>query len=405
MSVRGKLWVVSYNFRPLWAGPAERFSRYAPLFADRDVAMTIVTAMRPEQKAKESITGAKVQRLGPQGETVEDSKTFTFRALEAARRERPDAVLLLAVDPEHIPQILLLRTLGIKVIYVSTMALLYGKESDSKATIFLKARVLQALYSSFDTVVCSTEELSTEYRKLGIKDSKFKIIPNGVDMSRYLPIQSQTEKDTVRQELNLPNDELIFMFMGLMEQRKGVISLIKAWRNYKEQGGRGTLLMVGDEKRSKRGGAEFHKEWDPLKASLTPEESVIFHPPTDNPPAYFRAADAFVFCSYKEGLPNVLLEAMATGIPLVTTRFLGFSATFGENKFHHIAVDHDISEITGALHELTQTQEKRAEIGANARAWVEKHHCVHQSIQAYEALFATQPNEDSTLSMAHEAAK
>src|SRR5204863_9857039 len=58
------MWLVSYLFAPVWAGPAERFLRYGPGLAERRVAMTIVTAMRPDQPRREIKNGIAVERIG-----------------------------------------------------------------------------------------------------------------------------------------------------------------------------------------------------------------------------------------------------------------------------------------------------------------------------------------------------
>ena len=69
MSTTKKLWVVTYNFHPVWAGPAERFLRYYPGLVKRDIDVTYITATRDSLPKEEIYNGAKVFRLGENGKT------------------------------------------------------------------------------------------------------------------------------------------------------------------------------------------------------------------------------------------------------------------------------------------------------------------------------------------------
>jgi glycosyltransferase involved in cell wall biosynthesis len=378
-----RVWLLSHNFRPIWAGPAERFSRYAPLLEKNGVEFTIMTAMRAHQPAQEFIPGAQVRRLGPDCDIPESSKEFMIRALTLARTERPKTILMLAAEVSHIPYILVLRALGIKVIYVSTMALEFGKDSDSKLLLFLKSKALFGLYSSFDSVVCSTQKLSQGYQDIGVSAKKLKIIPNGVDVEKYKPVQDLQEKQAIRDELGLPQDTCIAMFMGLMVQRKGVIPLVQAWKLHKTNNGDDHLLLVGGERRDEAGSEAFYSEWDSLKETITDSDNIIFHSTTNNPALYFKAADLFVFCSYIEGLPNVLLEAMSTGLPLLTTRFKGFSDDYGTEAVHYLSTSHQPDDIRKKLNMLIEKDDLRAELKSKSRPWIIDHHKVADSITKY----------------------
>jgi glycosyltransferase involved in cell wall biosynthesis len=102
---------------------------------------------------------------------------------------------------------------------------------------------------------------------------------------------------------------------------------------------------------------------------------------------YLRVSDVFVFPSSKEGQPNVVLEAMASGLPVVLTPFLGLSEDLGRPGHHYLLTERNSEALATAMVRLVESGDLRATIGRRARQWVEETMNVERSLDRYAALY------------------
>jgi len=381
------LWVISYLFSPVWAGPAERFLRYGSGLRARGIKTTIVTAMRPNQARSETKNGVRIERIGDSRKNVAHINSFFVGVLLRAliSRSRPDVVLLLSATPYLPPLLLLLKLARIRSIYVSTMARL-----DSDNPVSVQKWILNKLkflaYNGFDCLVCSTESLVRDLTILGIKAEKVNAIPNGVSLSRFRPARGTSEINSIKKSLGLPAKEPIVLYIGLMLDRKGVIQLVEAWKKYRNQGGEGWLIMVGQELRDDPEFKTFYDRWDRCLSQINCTDQIDIRGPQAHVEEYYRAADLFVFLSDLEGTPNVLPEAMATGLPVLTTKFKGFSGELGRDGNELVFTDREPSKVCSALFKLLYNAALRHSLASNARCWVEKYQDVDRSMDQYATL-------------------
>lgn len=358
--------------------------RYGPLFRERNIDMTIVTAMRPEQPRREVRNGVTIERVGNPGKGVASVGSFLVRALlhAAMARRRPDFVLLLSVAPVVPLLLLMLRLKGIKSIYVSTMARL-----DTERPQRIRTRMVNRLkfltYNAFDYLVCSTQTLAEDLTVLGIRQEKVNAIPNGVSLTRFRPAASPDEILGLRRRLDLPVDEPIVLYVGLRIDRKGVVELIQAWKRYRAGGGAGWLLMIGQELRGDPELEHFYERWDQCVAQIAAADQIEMRDAQERIEEYYRAADLFVFLSELEGTPNVIPEAMASGLPVLSTRFRGFSPELGRDGSELIVTDRDPEKVSGELSRLVKDPELRRVLGMSGRAWVERYQAIDKTIERY----------------------
>lgn len=361
--------------------------RYAPGLRDRGVEMTMVTTAVPGQPRRDDTSETPIVRIGPSGGRLEGPERFAARAiaLAARSRPRPHVLLFLAASPLHAPLIRGLRLLGIGTLYVSTMAREAGRKRGALRQWAL-GRSLQWLHRSFTRSVSSTRALAADFATVGVAPDAQEIIANGVSLARFRPPRSADDRAEGRRQLGLPADETIVLYVGLIVDRKGVIDLVEAWKVYRDRGGRGRLVIVGDEQRDIAAFADFYRRWDVVVAGLGAEHAVEIRPASELVEAYFRCADLFVFLSQAEGMPNVLLEAMASGLPVLTARFAGFSGEFGRDGCELVLAQRGPEALASQLLALAGDAERLADLGANARRWVERNHDVESSMDCYAAL-------------------
>jgi len=100
----------------------------------------------------------------------------------------------------------------------------------------------------------------------------------------------------------------------------------------------------------------------------------------------FRSADLFVFLSQLEGTPNVLPEAMASGLPVLTAKFKGFSEELGQDGNELVFTEREPSKVCSELFRLLNDAALRESLASNARSWVEKYQDVDRSMDQYATL-------------------
>jgi glycosyltransferase involved in cell wall biosynthesis len=141
----------------------------------------------------------------------------------------------------------------------------------------------------------------------GVEPSRSTLVYLGIDTRRFSALPSQAQ---ARQQLGLPTDIPILLYVGFSTPRKGVEYLAQALSQMQTEA---HLLMVGKWE------AHYQERfWNALGQSRD-QVRITGYVPDEDLPAYFAAADAFVFPTLLEGFGIPLVEAMMTGLPVITT--------------------------------------------------------------------------------------
>lgn len=164
-------------------------------------------------------------------------------------------------------------------------------------------------------VISVSQALNREVMNFGIPSEKTTVIPNGVDSEMFRPIP----KREVRQKLGLPLEKRMLLSAGGLVPGKGFDLLIKAVRILLDENGLTDvyLCIVG--------GGPLRSELERVVISLGLHNHVRLVGPVAHQhlPAWYNASDLFCLASSREGWPNVLMEAIACGRPVVTTKVGG----------------------------------------------------------------------------------
>jgi glycosyltransferase-like protein len=156
-------------------------------------------------------------------------------------------------------------------------------------------------------------------------------VGNGVDTRRYSPARDSSDI-ALRARLNLPIGSTMILAIGGVEERKNTIRLLEAFRTLHSHHRSCRLVIAG--------GASIldHDAYqarfaEALAQSDLPEDAVIRSGPLPQElmPALYRGASSLVFPSTKEGFGLVVLEAMACGVPVVTSRIAPFTEYLGDD--------------------------------------------------------------------------
>jgi len=162
--------------------------------------------------------------------------------------------------------------------------------------------------------VCIARDIEREALVSGIPHKRVHYLPHGVDLMRFRPPRDD-ERETIRRQLGWPFDKIVVLFVGRLSADKGVIELLRAWHNLERTDA--MLVLVGPDMPS--------HPWNagPAARAFVDEhglsDSVRFEGAAEDTAPFYRAADLFVQPSHFEALGNTALEAMASGLPVVTS--------------------------------------------------------------------------------------
>jgi len=162
-------------------------------------------------------------------------------------------------------------------------------------------------------------------RQHGLADSEVHVTENGVDHATFYPELRAQYCGPVREQLGIPPDAFLTLFLGGRWFDKGVPFLIEALGRMECENS--YLLIVG------KGDTRFFTQF---ARDHGVEDRVRFVPPTDRPERYYAAADCFGFPSDAEGFPLVIGEAASCGLPLVTTAVGGSEHLVREGESGYI---------------------------------------------------------------------
>jgi UDP-glucose:(heptosyl)LPS alpha-1,3-glucosyltransferase len=215
---------------------------------------------------------------------------------------------------------------------------------------------------SLKAVICNSKMVQDEI--LGYFDipkEKLHVIYSGVDTERFHP-RLKNHRKAVRESLSIKDDQSLFLFVGSGFERKGAAALIKALARLPNTA---HGVIVGEDK--------HRQKYEALANRLGLSKQIHFLGKQSDVGPYYGAADAMVLPTLYDPFPNVILEAMACGLPVITSTKSG-GAEFirqGENGYVRDALD--IEGISHAMRELMDPAIATRQ-GESARNTVEPYH-------------------------------
>jgi UDP-glucose:(heptosyl)LPS alpha-1,3-glucosyltransferase len=204
-------------------------------------------------------------------------------------------------------------------------------------------------------VICNSRMVRDEIReRFGVAEDKLHVVYNAVDSEDFSPRLKEHRKP-VRETLGVPETATVFLLVGSGYARKGAARAMTALARVP---GNPYLFVVGRDKA--RG------SYKKLAQELGVWERVALIGPQEDPRPFFGAADAFVLPTYYDPCPNAALEAMACGLPIVTSTKSGAAELVLEHDAGFVCPASDVDSLAWHMTTLTDAQ-ARATLGARAR--------------------------------------
>jgi glycosyltransferase involved in cell wall biosynthesis len=194
---------------------------------------------------------------------------------------------------------------------------------------FLLKKIEQVTYFFSTKLLCNSCGL-VKYINQTISSKKISVVGygsiNGVDIEYFKDNFSSLEKLKFRDSLNIGDKDFVLTYIGRVVKDKGVNELIEVFIELSQKYSYLKLLIVGD----------IEQNLNPIKLKnlqlLKEHPSIIFKEFSDDIRSYFGVSDTLILPSYREGLPNILLEAGCFGLPIIATNINGCNEIVIQNK-------------------------------------------------------------------------
>ena len=402
-----KLLLIAPSFYPVHGGAGLRFYRYLPYFYENDIETTVICGTPKTKKftdedrhadwlqlqdgtlvADEVVEKAKVLKYKIPGSGAKKRCKFLLdKAIElcADQHLRPDIVHIIAPMPYAVTkQLKEIKKLGVKLIYSHTIA----KKFSTKVFVKLMQKwTIKQVLKQYDHIIVQSQVLKELISETN-PDSTISVIPNGVDIEKFSPVKNQQEKNYLRTSLGLPLDATIITLVGAIHPRKGTDLLVEAWSQLVKQYPQLNLVLIGpryDQTREEL--LEFKEKIEQAIDQSGRKSNIYFLGELKQVDLYLKASDMFVFPSEREGMPNAVLEAMATGLPIVLTPFMGLSDELGIASEQYLLAERSCNSLREKILNLIEDKNLRESLSIKAREWIVNNMQINRNAEQYTNVF------------------
>jgi UDP-glucose:(heptosyl)LPS alpha-1,3-glucosyltransferase len=198
----------------------------------------------------------------------------------------------------------------------------------------------------------------------GVRLEQMRLVYNGVDLDHFSPRNRARYRTPLREKLGIAEREVLLLIVAHNFALKGVPTLLRAV---------GRLAALGCPVRLAVAGGKRHGAAARLAAREGVAERVTFLGSVDDAAPWYAAADAYIQPTFYDPCSLVVLEALAAGLPVVTSRFNGASELMTEGREGYLVDDPaDVDELVQRIRPLLET-DVRARMSLAARQLAEQH--------------------------------
>ena len=269
---------------------------------------------------------------------------------------------------------LLLLKAALRLPLVTTFG---GRDAGVQLRAPKSAPLYALLLDASDAIVCVSSHLRDAVVAAGADPARVRVVQRGTDLARFPFVERGSR----------PPGPLRLLMVGRLVPKKGHVDALAALRRLLDAGVPAQLDVVGV------GPARSALEAE--RAALGLGDAVTVHEPTDQAGlrAHFAAADVFLHPSVTaadgdvEGIPNVAVEAAATGLPVVATRHGGLVEAVADGETGALVPERDPAALAAALERLGKDTALRLALGRAGAARVRRAFDLRAQVAAHEALY------------------
>lgn len=316
-------------------------------------------------RACHGITPVGLEQVGEQrnGDFEADISKIVEKIIELHKRAPFDVVHAQFAYPTGYAALQAARRLGIPVV----VSIQGGDGHWFGTCCDYHKSVMRTVLRESDALIIGSESFAEEVRGNIGEAALFDIIPGATDTDLFSP-PSSAEKSKLRSRFSLPDDRLIVLYHGRLDRRKGVGVLLESFRKVATSTDGSHIHLVISGAGPDREMVEDMIKDPALAAHVTDVGPIDY----ESSPDIYKVADIFCTPTFAEGFSNTIVEAMATGMPVITTLAIGVKDVFTPEDDALMVPIEDVSSLSDAILRLAADTELRRRLSARGRSLVEE---------------------------------
>ena len=235
------------------------------------------------------------------------------------------------------------------------------------------------LMRRFDHLIAVSKATKAEMLEAGVAESKISVIHNGIDTKAWSRERVTT---TLREELNISSSTPVIGYVGRIMPEKDLVTWLRAAALVARKFPDARFVLVGEGRDS-----TTSRELQAVASTLGITEQVVFLGHRRNLLPVYSAFDIFVLSSLREGLPNSILEAMALGLPVVTTDVAGAKELVVNGETGFVVPQKDPEKIAKAVLAVLANKQIRRRMSQAGRCRVESEFSFPLRLKRVEDLY------------------
>lgn len=230
------------------------------------------------------------------------------------------------------------------------------------------------MYLNLSVSRALVNEISQRFK---VSVGRFKAILNGVNITKFQP--DEQARQAVRRELAIADEQFVVGSVGRLVEVKNYPSFIRAFALVVKKYPQAKLLIAGD--------GPMRPELEALIEEHNLAEQVNLLGRREDVPAVMNALDVFVLPSFREGLSNTILEAMASGLPAVVTKVGGSPEIVIDGETGYLFEVSNIEQLAGYLCQLFEDKNLLAKMSKQARQHVVDNYSLQGMVENYQQTY------------------
>jgi len=249
-----------------------------------------------------------------------------------------------------------------------------GKRADLIKKIDMK------IIKKFDLILAVSSTLKDDMMNIGkISGKKIKVIHNAIDIEFW---NKKRDAGSLKKELGLVQNFPIIGAVGRIMPEKDIITMLKTFYLVLKKFPKAKLILVGEPKHQL-----FEKEYKKFAKNLGISTNVIFYGASDNLIHLYNTFDIYLMTSIAEGLPNVLLEAMAMKIPIVSTNVAGVKELVIDQETGFICEQKDCKSLAERIIVIVKNPEIRVKFAKKGRKRIKEQFSFSNRLTKLELIY------------------
>src|SRR5947199_1301080 len=318
--------------------------------------LTVVTA-----RSKLRITDIPIKNFKPIGEfelPEYELQKLSFppilRILDYIQREKFTEIIISTPGPVGLTGLLAAKMLNLQTsgIYHTDFPQYIRILTEDSFLESVAWRYMHWFYGQLDVVFVNSEEYRQSWIKRGFDPAKLKIFPRGLDTELFTPARRDP---AFFEKFGVQNGEVRLLYVGRVSREKDLDVLADAYRRLRDEGLPVQLFVVG------------HGPYSEAFAESLPEAFFTGYLRGKELATAYASADIFVFPSTTDTFGNVIIEAQASGVPVIVSDSGGPKELVQDNENGLITKSHDVDDFTSAIRKLVTDPALRERMGNCAR--------------------------------------